>query len=346
MSSETLQWLNTKTLIGYTGKRGNAWHYRAEDQDGEGNHYVGAVPVEDVRRRLFGWQAVEGTVRADVLMPDGVLTVQDMARKAIVRPPGALSVDDPGAILGLFKSGYQIHQFDEWLIDSVSALLDDDLQIGSAGLLKAGAVAWVSIEMPDSIVTPSGVEFRPNLLACTSHDGSLATTFQRVVTNVVCDNTMSAALREGSDQRVKVKHSRYSGLKLHSAREALAMVHTIGEQFSAQVEELTNTAVSEGDWNRFVDSLAPIPEAEGRGRTLAEGKRGELNRLWNHDSRVLPWKGTAFGVVQAVNTYVHHSAKVRGGSLAERNMQRAADGGVDKLDAGTLATLDRVLARV
>ena len=27
MSQETSQWLNTRTLIGFTDKRGNAWHY-------------------------------------------------------------------------------------------------------------------------------------------------------------------------------------------------------------------------------------------------------------------------------------------------------------------------------
>ena len=32
MSRETLTHLNTQTLIGYTSKRGQAWHYRAEHQ--------------------------------------------------------------------------------------------------------------------------------------------------------------------------------------------------------------------------------------------------------------------------------------------------------------------------
>ena len=71
MSQETPEWLNTNTLIGFTEKRGHAWHYRAEVQGDQSNHYPGAVPIEDVRRRLFPWEAVEGTVavvasRADV----------------------------------------------------------------------------------------------------------------------------------------------------------------------------------------------------------------------------------------------------------------------------------------
>ena len=168
MSAETSIWLNTKTLIGHTLKRGNAWHYRSEQQGDESNHYEGAIPVEDVRRRLFNWQAVEGTVVSEVITEDGVDTYRDVNRKTIIRPKGAFGEDDNGGILGVFKSGYQIHQFDEWLLTQVAAILDADLGIGSAGLLRAGAMAWVQVEMPESIVTPSGVEFRPNLLAATS----------------------------------------------------------------------------------------------------------------------------------------------------------------------------------
>ena len=61
---------------------------------------------------------------------------------------------------------------------------------------------------------------------------------------------------------------------------------------------------------------------------------------------VTPWKGTAFGVVQAVNTHAHHYATVRGATRPERNMVRAVSGGVDTLDIGTLATLNKVLATV
>ena len=32
MSAETMTHLNTQTLIGYTSKRGHAWHYRASEQ--------------------------------------------------------------------------------------------------------------------------------------------------------------------------------------------------------------------------------------------------------------------------------------------------------------------------
>ena len=55
MSRETLEWLNENTLIGFTDKRGNAWHHRG----GYDNHYPGGIPVEDVRKRLFDWEVEE-----------------------------------------------------------------------------------------------------------------------------------------------------------------------------------------------------------------------------------------------------------------------------------------------
>lgn len=336
MSKETISWLNLNTLIGFTDKRGHAWHYKAAEQGQENNHYTGAIPVSDVERRLFNWTAVEGSIVATHMSADGVITTADPDRKAIMR-------SDTGAILGIFKNGYEPHQYTEWLLNTVASILDDSLSIGSAGLLKGGAVAWVSVEVPDTIVTPSGVAFRPNLLACTSFDGSVATTFKRCITNVVCDNTMAAGLGERGET-FKVKHTRYSGMKLIEAREALNVIHNVADSFAAQVEELTNTTVTDRQWNAFLDSLVPMkPTDSKRSVTMATNKRQAISLMYDHDTRVAPWRGTAWGVVQAVNTFTHHGGIVRGADRAERNMLRAVTGGVDTLDSSTLDTLMAVM---
>lgn len=304
MSQETARWLNTQTLIGHTDKRGHAWHYRAEQQGAESNHYPGSVPVADVQRRLFGWQAQSRPLYVKIPCEVDQLEVaagidEDGVPFRYVEVPDrqAITREDAGIpdVLGIFAGGYTRHQYGEWLLEQVSTIVSDELGIGSAGLLRRGGVAWVSFEVPDTITTPEGVAFRPNLLAATSHDGSLSTTYARVVTNVVCDNTMSAALAEG-DQRVRVRHSRYSRLRLGQARQALAIVHTIGVDFAAQVAELTRLRVSDRAWQVFLDAHAAPPEgaAPSRARALAEKKRDTLARLWSHDARVAPWRGTGF----------------------------------------------------
>jgi phage/plasmid-like protein (TIGR03299 family) len=332
MSKETLKWLNENTLIGFTDKRGSAWHYRSNLQSDESNHYPAAIPVEDVTRRLFDWEAIPSPVYVESPVTGGLVVAP--GRQAIMR-------SDTGHLMGLFTDGYEPHPYVEWLINTIATLLEDDLSIGSAGLLKKGAVAWVSVEVPDNVTTPQGVEFRPHLLGATSFDGSLATTFKRAVTNVVCDNTMAVGLSEAG-QQIKIKHSRNSKLRIGEARHALNIVYQAADDFAAEVAQLCETSVSDTEWNAFLDAHTPMPDEPGRSRTIAGNKRDTLTKLWNHDSRVSPWRNTAWGVVQAVNTFTHHEQAVRGAVRAERNMLRAVTGGVDELDHTTLRTLATV----
>ncbi|GAA3587601.1 hypothetical protein GCM10022222_85270 [Amycolatopsis ultiminotia] len=145
--------------------------------------------------------------------------------------------------------------------------------------------------------------------------------------------------RLSADRRVRPTYtliweepSKNGKFRIVEARDALAMVHTVAEEFAAEVKALCETTVTEQAWRAFLDAHTPVPEEKGRARTTATNERAALNRLWNTDNRVSPWRGTAWGVVQAINTYTHHEAIVRNASRAERNMSRAVDGKADALD--------------
>lgn len=336
MSLETSEWLNTMCLVGFTDQRGTAWHYRQEDQGAESNHYPGAIPVDDVLRRLFGFEVVERDLF--VARSNGL---RENAHKVEGRK--AMVTTDTGDVLGIFKDGYQGHDYKEWLLENVSTILDDDLGIGSAGLLKNRAQAWVSIEVPETITTPEGVEFRPNLIAATSFDGSLSTTYKRTIGIVVCDNTLSAALGE-KGQQLKVKHTRYSNVKIADAREALAIVHTMGDQFAADVARLCSVEVSRNAFQDVLDAIIPLPEEEGRSKTTAERKRGEIVNLYEHDERCAPWSGTAYGVLQTFNTWQHHVATVKGEKTrVQRNYERAITNVGDTFDASIYGAVAAVV---
>lgn len=190
--------------------------------------------------------------------------------------------------------------------------------------------------------------FRPNLLATTSFDGSIATTFKRTITDTVCDITREGALAE-QGQAYKVKHSRYSHAQLAPAREALAMVHTLADDFAKEVATLCAITVTQDHWAKFLNAHVNRTDAKtgqllkGRALAMADRKRDALNRLYWYDHRVAPWAGTAHGVVQAVNTYEHHEGIVRGAARPERNMLRTVTGDFGKLDRMTMTTLEKVM---
>lgn len=360
MSLETMNWLNTKTLIGFTEKRGNAWHYKRELQEGRGNHYVGPVPVESVNGLFF--DALEGTTESVAITSDGVVKVISPNRKCILRPPGTFGPDDVGGILNetLLKGqpgqpeGWKLHQYREWLVATLGDILDtsvSDLGIASAGLLQQGGMAWVQIEAPENIETPVGFTFRPFILAATAHTGNMSTTFKRACTAVVCDNTLSAGLGERG-MVSRTRHTRNSEAKLGGIRDALQIIHTTGDDFARQVEELADIVVSDGDFERFLDELAPF--VDSKGKELAPDKRGRVQAkrdkvagLYLRDPRCTPWYGSALGVLQAVNTFEHHikgTTNLSGPQVAQRNMLRTVQGKTDAADADTVKMIREVVA--
>lgn len=331
-----MAWLNGgNILVGNTEQGYQPWWYdqALDSGNSESVLYPNFVPVDDVLRRLFNFEVVDAPVFVEA--PNGeMISVEN--KKAMV-------CSDDNSVLGIFSEGYQGHQYPEWLIRNVANLLDSDVGINSAGLLRNRAVAWVSVQVPDSITTPEGIEFRPNLFATTSFDGTLASTYKRAVTLVVCDNTLAAGLSEGG-QVFRVKHTKNSGLRIADAREALAVLHTVEDEFSAEVKRLCEWSVSEDQFYKLLDLTVPVPEDDGRGKTMATNKRQALVSLWEDDPRVTPWKGTAMGTLQAYNTYAHHGQIVRGAHRVERNMLNAVNGATEMADAQILRQLELICA--
>lgn len=339
MSRETALWLNSNTLIGYDRK---AWHLNLALQEAEGlepNHYLSSIPVEDVRRRLFNWTA--DAVELNYTAPDG--TVRTAADKI------GYQHSVTGDLLGIHSRKYAEHQFQDSLLGGVQAILGNGLGIESAGLLAKGAIGWVSVSLPDtSTVESTGVEYLTRLLAFGSHSGRFPTSYKLVNTLVVCDNTLALATGETGNPEYKIRHTTNSVVRVESAQQALGLIVTGQDAFSKEIAKLVETSVSDVQWSQFVQRLSPISDdlarTPGKALTIAENKRERLTQLWNADPRVSQWKGTAFGALQAANTFQHWDAVVRGAERQERNTLAQLDGSWEKFDAQTLTTLRGVLS--
>lgn len=337
MSRETAQWLNTMTLIGDTDRRGTAWHYRADLQDGEGNHFAGAIPTDRISDLFRPWEPVEAPLYVEV--PEGSGNyIQVDGRKAIT-PEG-----HPEAILGVFSSDFQIHGYDEWLHKGLTNLVDGDVHFSSAGLLMNGAVAWCELSVSETQVV-EGLDFKPHILAFTSVNGKFATTYKRAIQATVCDNTLSIAAAE-KGETVKVRHSKYSRMKLQNARDALGIITGTAEAFVAEIEALSSQKVTDAQFGKVLDNLIPVSadDMSKMALTKAEGKRERIWAMYRNDMRCAPWTGTAFGVVQTFNTWSHHEKALRKSNgrdtvRAERNMLSAIDGTTDSETAAVMNAL-------
>lgn len=341
MSKETALTLNTKTLIGNVAKRGyNAWHYRADLQGVESNHYDGAIPIEDVRRRLFDFKAMEQPVFVGIRDEQGniVRYIEQTDRKAIVR-------DDNNHVMGVFKDSYAIHQYDQWLIDNVSTIIDNKvLGVDSAGVLRDGAIAWVAIASPDNLQTNAGFPVRPYILATTSHNGTIATTYKQVYNAPVCDNTLFASLREdGATSRTR--HSKHSVARIQGIRDAMDIMFSMGENIVAEIERLGSITVTDREWDAIINRIVPIGEVGETAQSAIskmENKQETIRHMYRNDPMVAPWAGSALGVLQAFNTFQHHVSG-NNKNRVERNAMGALNGKIQQSDAMVMQVINELV---
>lgn len=380
MSQETREWLNRYILVGNVEHRPKAWHddprLRAR-LSLPSNHFEGPIPYQTVVDRLFDWlpmvvptanlipcAASESKLRLPMALdlgghkfkqgqPVKLVVVQDM--QGIVR-------SDTFEEVGHHTAGYMVHVYEKWLLQILSNVLGDTLTILGAGLLRNGAQAFVQVALPQSIFDDTtGVDFWPYIMCATSLDGSMATTFSGQTLLVVCDNTRDSALHQGemSGRIYKARHTSKSldASKIRETRQALRIIEQTGDTMMQELHELAAINVSRRQWNSIMDIIEIIganpkrpfyvptsKEAKPLAISRAEDRRSQLDHTYTRDPMAKDWRGTALGVVQAVNTWETHYKQVRGNRVT-RNLDKAIRGHFGATDRNTVQAIASVLER-
>lgn len=240
-------------------------------------------------------------IRPHYLTPHGI---QEGKTVGLVRTyDGKLVGEGHGA------DSYGIVQSSEILEMAEAIAKATDFPIVSAGTLREGTQVFFTLYAGED--SPADFHMRNYVTACTSHDGSLAAQVfgSNIVT--VCANTLAASLFSAF-RPIRIRHTRYAGDRVQDAIRVLEMQRWAQARVNAGVESLARIRVTDLDLSRLLDRVAPVPEEEGRSRTMAENMRGKILGLYRTDKRVEPFAGTALGFVQAVNTYENWNGIVRG----------------------------------
>jgi phage/plasmid-like protein (TIGR03299 family) len=363
MSAETMEWLHDHIRIGYTSERGPAWHAR-DSYMTDGTHFPGKVPEAEVQRILdvpfieAQHHAVQveyfhtddcgeaGKLYAECDCPRSETPYVDKTRKNIVSP-------DDGFVHGTFKLGWQLHGYQQWTADQIAAILDQsrgELGTASVGLLQSRSVAFIQAKLDGSALEVGGYGYVPYIVAATSVNGSLASTYGVGIDGVVCDNTL-ASFWQSALKMLKVRHSRNSAGRLADVRGALGLVYQAADDFAAAADALQNVTVTDDDFAAWRNEMVSIPERDpksstgGAKYTNAVKVHDRYTNLWTYDPKVKPWAHTAFGILQLDNTYRTWDRGVKGasGGRIERNLLNMVDGTTGTEDTKALAALARVM---
>lgn len=151
------------------------------------------------------------------------------------------------------------------VLQNIEALnvVDEILQSGRATIETAGAInegrkAFVCLKVDKSIFVGNDDEIRQYVLIATSHDGSMSITAMPTNVRVVCNNTLSAALR-GAKGAIKIRHTSRAAERLQEAAKVLNLISMNTEVNAENYNKMKGIEISKADLMNYFGNIFCTP---------------------------------------------------------------------------------------
>lgn len=299
------------------------------------------------------WHGLGVTVSGLMTAEECLNQVPELASPIIPEPVYALNKDTgdyiqiPGYIANIRENDFKplaVVGERYKILQNVEALsfLDDLVDSGEAKYesvisLKGGSKVALLIRLPRDVKI-GNEDLSTYVLLSNSHDGSSAITLAATPIRVVCQNTLTAALSSAKRQ-FKVRHTSSLTGRLSEARTALGVVFNYMTEFEAVADQMINTTFTDDEFKKFLDDLIPVPDEDGRGKTIAGNTQDVIRNIAYNNLRIEenganvhvnladmePIKNTKWWAYNAVSTYNQHfatSKKTKRTSAEENRFRR------------------------
>lgn len=267
-----------------------AWHGKGTVMDGQ--FYAKDV----VEKGGFNYKVV----KIPLFTEDG----QSVDRFATVR--NDKSVGHPHRILGVVGPRYEVVQNSQAFEFFDSVVGEGKAIYTSAGVLGHGERTFVVARIPHEFYIVND-KFEEYVVLNNSHDGSYALRIMTTAVRVVCQNTLSAALRSFKS-KVTLRHTTNVHSRMLDAAELLGLVDEKFQETEQLFNYLVNRPLTHPLFEQFVEELFP---AENPNRVTLEHRDGVRGLLAHEYNQTPGIKHTWYSAVQASIQYVDHTMPSR-----------------------------------
>jgi phage/plasmid-like protein (TIGR03299 family) len=182
----------------------------------------------------------------------------------------------------------------------------------TVGALRGGATIWALAKLKGGDASIGGIDpVKAYMLFYTSHDGTLATAGRPTQTRVVCNNTLTAALKgnAGENSFRMLHNTKWTPERREEAQRVMGLAIEQVEATNVIAEQLSKVKIDESDWLKFMAGLL------GGADLVIEPKKAVLTRtaqmiktatLTSPGSDLKTAKGTLWGAVNGVSYYADH----------------------------------------
>lgn len=270
---------------GYVGDQ-PAWHSRGTILDGQ-------FTAEDAIRYAKMDYQIE---KIPLFTSDG----QSVDRYATIRIDKAPY--DPHRILGVVGPRYEVVQNNKAFEFFDGVVGEGKAIYTSAGVLGHGERTFVVARIPHEFYVADD-KFEEYVVLNNSHNGSFALRIMTTAVRVVCQNTLSMALKSFKS-KVTLRHTTNVHNRMLDAAELLGLADKKFRETQELFNHLVTRPLTHPLFEQFVEELFP---AENPNRVTLEHRDG-VRALLAHEYNQTPGiRHTVYAATQAAMQYVDHA---------------------------------------
>ena len=252
------------------------------------------------------------------------------SRLAIVRqdrPSG-----HPKRVLGVAHRGFKPLQNREGIQIFDSIFGKGKRVYHTGGYLGTGEVVWVMAELPKNIMVTDADQVKTYSLFTNSHNGSIAIDFRLTTVRVVCQNTLSLALKE-KDKRTFFKRAHQGNYDelMQEVESFFSDTLKAADDLEVQFKKMLNRKFDDDLIKAYIESLflEPTRPAKADVDSRVENfyltrvkktkeARSEINNLNlnGKGTEIKGVKGSLWGTFNAVLEFIDHHEKNSGNNIA------------------------------
>ena len=216
--------------------------------------------------------------------------------------------------MGIAAGRYKIVQPKE-LLEFYRDLIDRfGMKIETAGSLRDGKRVWALAKTGDVHKVLGKDEVAAYMLLATSYDSTFSTLAQFTTVRVVCNNTLSLSMKDKS-ARVTIPHVQQ--FDADAVKEEMGIGKRAWEAFCIASDTLAKAKVDDEIAGQFIANLFDVNKLRELEKVeelaVAEKHAGNVLAIYDSTAPASLLAGrTAWGLVNAVTSYVDHSKRARG----------------------------------
>lgn len=211
---------------------------------------------------------------------------------------------------------------------------------------ERGQRGWLLGELPEMARTVSGDNspIRAYFLGTWGHDGRTPVSLANVATRVVCQNTVSAALRERGAFKVSIRHTSGAEMKIDDAIATFSALRASQGELIEIAETAAATRITRDTVRDALAALFPeSPEQSDAQNDRAIASQAKVLDILAGPTVSAANRGTAWGLMQAASEFAEHLS-ARKLSDAQRQIDAIASRQIDAIGdiSAVYATIGKV----